>query len=144
MQMHSKYEAAACIWWLELFPQVRDEDVIDNLDWQGVQSYAEGYFTSGRDPQGGSVDFGATVVCHMFKKDAASVDWTQSHPRSMSCLYPALLPVWGMLLAIARSIKQEKWHLLGRLVEASRSVQTRLEIVSSDLDIARLSIHQLL
>ena len=141
MQKHSKYEAAACIWWLELFPQVRDEAAIDNLDWSNLQSFAASYLAGAQDKAVSAVDFGVTVVCHMFKKDVECIDWSNGHPRNMSCLYPALLPVWGLLLAIAKSIKQDDWHARGRLVETSRSVQTKLELVSSSLDIAKLSIN---
>lgn len=142
LKMHYKYEAAGCLWWTELFPQEQSllVETSDNLDWASVLKFAEG-LAMDKAAKDGMLMFDTTIACFLYPDDVAGQGLSDGFPACLPVLRAALLPAWGVLVALGQAILKQDWEHVRRLVEVTRSVRLRLHVVQNRVEAAKESIH---
>ncbi|CAE7211135.1 Cdkl4, partial [Symbiodinium sp. CCMP2456] len=142
LKMHYKYEAAGCLWWTELFPQEQSllVETSDNLDWASVLKFAEG-LAMDKAAKDGMLMFDTTIACFLYPDDVAGQGLSDGFPACLPVLRAALLPAWGVLVALGQAILKQDWEHVRRLVEVTRSVRLRLHVVKDRVEAAKESIH---
>ncbi|CAE7367602.1 Cdkl4 [Symbiodinium sp. CCMP2592] len=139
LQKHNQYEAAGCLWWLQLYPDERGVTPFDNLDWESLCEFAEGF--GPLKVENGFVPFNIIVPAYRFKADSGLHDWSSDFPTGLSVCQGALLPCWALLLAISRAFLAQDWSHLDKLMACSRSIPIRLQIVPDGLALAKMAIN---
>ena len=138
LQKYNQYEAAGSLWWLQLFPDKEEQQLVfDNLEWEAVCEFSE---TFARDKVENSfVPFNVIIPAFRFRADVALQDFSAEYPKGLSVCQGALLPCWALLLAISRAFLAQDWEHLQKLMACSRSIPLRLQIIEDSVSNASVN-----
>ncbi|CAJ1446954.1 unnamed protein product, partial [Effrenium voratum] len=133
------YEAAGVLWWLHTFPQENDAQT-QHMQWDDVVAYSDRLCQLVK----GKVVTTSLIPCYVWAQDADKLELESSFPSGLNVVGPALLPLWGLLLALMREVTRAQgsrdFGMVRLLLEAARSLPLRLAILHSKAELARLSI----